>query len=185
MNTVSSIFFTFSRERRLWLYAFLMVMTIFSTLFLGRPFLVLLSNQDIQAALFLGGMLLTGVVIVCYGIFTKPNKIDIILYVGIFTIYLLLFLRLGLPERSHLIEYSILTLCIHQILVERIKQGKTISYPLILTFVITFFIGLIDECLQFFIPDRVFDTNDIIFNGIVIFMAIGMSGLIQFFKKEK
>lgn len=148
-------------------------------------FFSILEKSDIQAAIFLGGMFFIGLSIVLYSIHTKPKRIDLILLIGIATVYLLLYLRLGLPERSHLIEYSVLSLCIHQILIERIRRGKLIQYPAFIALGITFVIGLLDELSQLFIPDRVFDINDILFNGIVILMAIGMHSIVQFLKKDR
>ncbi len=164
--------FTSSREKQLWFWVALVILGIFLSLFIGRPLLELFSNQDIQAVFFLLGMALTGIIILVHGLKRKTRRTELILLLGIITVYLMLFLRLGLPERSHLIEYSILAIFIHNALHERFRENKGIYKPLLLSFVIAFLIGVMDELIQIFLPDRVFDLTDILFNGIVITVAL-------------
>lgn len=180
----SHSFFTSSRERILWIFSIVVLIGIFLSLIIGRSLVELFKNQDLQAGIFLLGMIIMGACIVLYGIISKPNIIELLLVIGIITVYLLLFLRLGLPERSHLIEYSALCLTIHQALLERKKQGKKIVYIGFWAFAITSLIGLIDEIIQIFIPNRVFDINDILFNCLAAFMAIGVSTSIQYFRQK-
>ncbi len=112
--------FTSKREKYLWLWALAVVMAIFSTLFIGRPFTKLFKSQDVQAAIFLLGMLLVGIAIVAHALKTKPGKIEIALLSGIIAVYIMWLLRLGLAERNHLIEYSILAIVIHKALSEKL-----------------------------------------------------------------
>jgi hypothetical protein len=44
---------------------------------------------------------------------------------------------------------------------------------------------VLDECIQIFLPDRVFDTDDILFNGFAGLMAIGSSLVLQWIRKKK
>jgi len=140
-------FFTSSRERTLWIFALLILAGIFLSLIIGRALLELFKNQDLQTAIFILGMILIGTCIVLHGIFTKPNIIELLLVIEIITVYLLLFLRLELPERSHLMEYSALCLTIHQALLERNKQGKEMAYMGFWVLGIISFIGVIDEVI--------------------------------------
>ena len=54
-------------------------------------------------------------------------------------------------------EYSALCFTIHQALLERNKQGKEVAYVGFWTIGITRFIGVIDEVIQIFVPNRIFD----------------------------
>ena len=56
--------------------------------------------------------------------------------------------------------------------------------PALLALVITVMIGNFDEGLQLYLPNRVFDPNDIIFNSFAAFMAIGGSLLLQWAKQR-
>jgi len=176
--------FTSAKEKRLWVYALIVLITIFSTLIIGRPLLELLSNQDIQAVFFVLGMVLIGTTILAYGIRTKPSKAEIAVWLGFAGVYLMVFLRLGLPERSHLMEYSVLAIFIHMALMERVGHRKKVLIMGILAFLITVLLGLIDKAIQLFLPGRVFDPLDIVFNSFVAFMAIASSMVLQWLRKK-
>ncbi|MCL6267665.1 VanZ family protein [Flagellimonas myxillae] len=164
--------FTSSREKRLWLYAFAVLAAIFATLFVGRPLANQLRDQNVQAIFFLLGMLLVGSVLVVYGLRTRPGKIELTVLLGIIAVYTLFIFRLGAPERSHLIEFSVLAVFVHNALTERAANGKKVPWPFILTFIITFLIGILDEGLQRFLPNRTFDIEDILFDGMAIIAAL-------------
>ncbi len=55
--------FTSSREKRLWFWVLVVLVAIFSTLFIGQPLIQLFSNQDIQAVFFVLGMVLVAATI--------------------------------------------------------------------------------------------------------------------------
>ena len=167
--------FTSRREKHLWLWTFAVVLAIFSTLFVGRPLAKLFSSQDVQAVIFVLGMLLVGVTMLVHALKVKPGKMELVLWLGITAVYAMFFLRLGLPERSHLIEYSVLAIFIHQALTERRSQGKQFGNPAIVALALAFLIGLVDECIQFSLPNRVFDPVDIFFNGMAATLAIGFA----------
>lgn len=177
--------FTSPREKRLWLYAFIVVSVIFSTLFIGNPLLKLLENQDIQAVLFVLGMLLVGVTIITHALRLQPSGIELTIWLGMMAIFLMVFLRLGLPERSHLIEYGVLAIFIHLALLERNTKEQPHFLPALFAFLITFVIGVMDEGIQLFIPNRVFDSEDIIFNGFAALFAIGGNVILDYSRRRK
>ncbi len=159
------------REKRLWLVSLSIVLAIFLTLFIGSPLAKILENQNVQAGFFLLGMLLVGLALFLNGIMPK-SKADIGLLVGLAAIYVMFFLRLGLAERSHLIEYSVLTIFVHKAFEERARFKSFKLHPLLVAFCVVFGISLIDEGLQYVFPLRVFDYYDIIFNFMIISFAI-------------
>ena len=177
-------FFTSRREKKLWFLFALILGTLISTLVLVEPFAKLLPRQEVQAALFLAGMALTALCIFLYGLSSKNIQVEFALYIGIFMVFMLLFLRLGAAERSHLIEYSALGLVIHQIMVERDRQGRKISYLNGKAILAGITIGLVDECVQLLIPYRHFDVNDILFNGLAILGTIGTINLLSVLRKK-
>lgn len=172
------------KEKHLWFLALLVVAVIFSSLFLGIPLLELLSNQNVQAALFIAGMLLTTVLIVYDGAGNKVNNQLYGVYLGLAAVYLMLFLRLGLAERSHLIEYSVLSIFVFRALTERYKNRSKPLKPALLAILITCAIGCIDEVLQLYIPDRVFDYQDIVFNCLAAISAVMASVSIQWIRSK-
>lgn len=176
--------FKSSQEKRYWLFATLVLIAILSTLTLGRPLQLLLLDQNIQAGIFMLGFFLTGVVIVLHGLKVQPSKTELVIWIGLIAVYLMLFLRLSLPERSHLMEYSVLTIFIHKALIERFQDKSQFYKPALMAFIITSLIGIFDEGIQYFLPERVFDWEDIVFNSIAVFMAIGGSLILQWAKRK-
>lgn len=171
--------FTSPREKRLWMLVLLITGTIFSTLFIGRPLQQLLSNQDVQAVFFLLGLLLVSATVLLNGLKAPISKTEITIWVGLLAVYLMLFLRLGLTERSHLIEYSVLAIFVHLALIERLANNRTGLWIALVAFIISTGIGVVDELAQIFLPNRVFDSEDIVFNTSAVLMAIGSSLLLQ------
>lgn len=178
-------FFTSSREKHLWIWTLIVISTIFSTLFIGQPLTRVLSDQNVQAIFFSLGMILTGFTIVVHGLKKESNKLEISLLLGITAVYVTFFLRLGISERSHLIEYSVLAIFIYKALLERIAQGKSIRFPGMIAIVTASLIGVFDECIQIILPNRVFDYDDIIFNCLAATLAIGSSILLTWFRNRK
>lgn len=176
--------FTSLREKRLWLWAVMVFATIFATLFMGRPLANQLRDQNVQAVFFVLGMLLVGGAIIVHAIRTKPGRLEISIWLGIIAVYVMFIFRLGAPERSHLIEYSVLTIFIHKALVERAQHRQLVLAPALLALLVAFLIGVLDESIQIVLPNRVFDPQDILFNGIAATMAIGVSVLLSWVRKR-
>lgn len=176
-------FFRSSREKRLWIFASIVVVAIFSTLIIGNPLQALFGDQNVRAVLFSLGLLLVGVTIVVHGVKLKPRSIEFAIWIGFAAVYLMWFLRLGLSERSHLIEFSVLAVFVHKALLERFEEAKKFRAAF-MALLITFTVGVIDETFQLFIPSRVFDLEDIVFNGSAALMAITVSMLLNWIRKK-
>ena len=164
--------FKSARERRLWLITAAIVIAIYTTLSYTPALAERLYNQNFAAFAFGSSMLLVGLTILTQGLKNRPRGLEIGVFLGILTVYALLFLRLTLPERSHLIEYSILAVIIFEALMERLEQGGSIPVPWLVAIVITSLIGVVDEMIQLYLPNRVFDWEDIIFNTLASMMAV-------------
>ncbi|NNF33390.1 MAG: VanZ family protein [Saprospiraceae bacterium] len=177
-------YFVSKKERRYWVFSSLVTVAILSTtLFIERPFQRLLVDQNVQFWIFLTGMLLTGTTIIYYALKTKRNKYEVVVWIGMAAVVLMLFFRLGAPERSHIMEFSVLAIFFHLALHERSEHRKFMIHPALLAFLLTVAIGVIDEGIQYFLPDRVYDTNDIIFNVIAAGGAVGGMLLLRWVKK--
>ena len=102
MNENTTLF-TSKREKRIWACVIFIVIGIFCSLFVGQPLLNMLKDQNLQAVIFLIGLFIIGVMIIVAGLVRRANTIEWLLLLGISVVYIMFFLRLGLPERSHLI----------------------------------------------------------------------------------
>ena len=175
--------FTSNKERKLWLYAGICWLGILSVLFLGNPLLTLLANQGVQAGLFLWGMFVVLLIILVHAFGKKSQRLDIILWLAIIAVFSMFLLRLGLPERSHLIEYSVLGVLIHAAFLERRDDYKGFWKASFQAAALTTLLGTIDELFQLFIPERVFDFNDILFNSFTALLAVGSRVLVHYIKQ--
>ena len=78
-------------------------------------------------------------------------------------------------ERSHLIEYGVVALFVHEALTERASHGRRVPAPALLAVLATALAGVLDECIQLFLPSRVFDPLDMLFNVLAAAMAVTAS----------
>ena len=166
--------FRSTREKRYWLFAAIVYALILISIFFGIAFQRFLWGQEIQIVLFLMGMLLTAVTILVYGLKKRPSKTELVVWLGFATVGILVLFRLGAPERSHLMEYGILAIFIYKALAER-YDAKGLIFPALLAFMLTSLLGVLDEGIQFFMPNRVFDPEDILFNCLAALLAVGGS----------
>ncbi len=160
------------KEKQYWFWAILVYVTILSTLFIGQPLANELRDQNVQAIFFLLGMALVATAVIFHGIVNKPGKIEYAILFGIIAVYIMFFFRLGAPERSHLIEYSVLAILIHKAFKERFASENKIFKPAIFSLFVGFVLGTLDESIQLLIPHRYFDPQDILFNCLAVTMAI-------------
>lgn len=176
--------FSSKKEKRLWQYALMCWMVILSLLFLGNPLLELLSDQNLQAGFFVFGMILVIITVILHAFRQNSKKLSIILWLSLLTLFSMFLLRLGLPERSHLIEYSILAVLIHEALLERQKKVDPRWKTALMAMALTSALGIIDETLQLMVPDRFFDINDIFFNSFAAIFAVGSSFIVDFVRRK-
>ena len=177
--------FTSKREKRLWYWVAITTIGIYSLIFIGRPLSGYLRERELLANAFWVAIWLTLATVLWHGWKQKIGRLEIGVWMGVAAVYLLVILRMAVPEeRSHLIEYSVLAVFIHEALKERVSNGGAVWRPALLAIFITTAIGLFDEFIQLFVPERVFDPVDMIFNTGAAIMAILASTVISWSRKK-
>ena len=173
------------RERRLWIWALAVVVAIYATADLARTAADALSDSgwlELTPTLFSGGMLLIGVMIFVQGLRERSRGVEVGFALGVAAIAVIGFARgMAAAERSHLIEYAVLALIVHEALLERRRRGRRVPLPALLAIAGTTLVGVIDECIQFFVPSRTFDWFDIGFDLLASVMAVGSSAGLRWF----
>lgn len=178
--------FASNRERRLWIWASLTVLAIYSTLGLARSLEGTLRAKGLLEASFILGVALIGIAIVIQGWKSRPGGYEIGLALGIAAVYFMVFVRMANPaERTHLLEYSVVALLINEALAERSKAGLQVKLQPLLVVLITSVIGLVDECIQLLLPSRIFDPRDILFNGLASALAVGAAYSLGWVRRRK
>ncbi len=165
--------FSSRRERRLWIWTLVVVAAIFSTLGLARTLAEAFRGTGLGAVLFIVACLMVLATILTQGLKARPRGAEIGVALGVAAAYLLVFVRMSVPtERTHLVEYGVVALFIHEALSERASQGRRVPVPALLAIVASSTIGVLDECVQALLPSRDFSFMDIFFNALASVMAV-------------
>jgi hypothetical protein len=165
--------FTSDRERRLWLWTLAVVAAIYSTLGLARTVAVELRNRGALDAAFVWGAVLILAATVALALKIRVGRAEIGVALGVVAVYLMVFVRMGIPEeRTHLMEYGVVAIFIHEALVERAAQGRRVPVPALIAVGVATLIGVVDESIQVFLPSRVFDPLDMLVNFLSAVLAI-------------
>lgn len=165
--------FSSARERRLWACTLAVVLAIYSTLGFMPTLAGALRDRGLLGAFFVLGMLLVGGTVLTQGLKTRPRGAELGVALGVAAAYLMVFVRMSLPEeRTHLIEYGVVAVFIYEALTERANQGRRGRAPFLLAVLATSVLGVLDECIQATLPNRVFALQDILFNVLAAVMAV-------------
>jgi hypothetical protein len=166
--------FSSSRERRLWIMAAVTVIAIYATLGLAGTWAEALRERELLGGLFMLAFLLVIVTIAAIGWTRDTGHAEAWMFVGIVTVYGMIGVRMGVTpeERSHLFEYGLVAILVHQALLEGVAQGRRIRFPSVMAVVVTALIGWLDEGIQAVLPDRVYDIRDVGTNALAALMAV-------------
>ncbi len=170
--------FSSRRERRLWAWTLAVAAAIYSTLGLTGTLVDALRDRGLLDAslalgMFLAAMALCGATVLTHGLKTRVGGAEVAVALGVATAYFMVFARTtSLEERSHLIEYCVVAVFIHAALTERARQGRRVPAPALLAVLGASLVGALDEGIQAFLPTRVFDPVDILFNTLASAMAV-------------
>lgn len=165
--------FVSRRERWLWAFAVLVVSVVYLTLGVVRDLLRPLEASGWAPWLFLSGCFLVLVFVLTQGMTTLPRLPEIVAGVGIAVVYGFTLMTIAKPEeRMHLIIYGIVALLIYAALLERSAFGRKGFAAPVVVVIVTTFLGLVDECLQLALPERVFDVRDILYDAVAAAMAV-------------
>lgn len=176
IGPISGSVFSSDRERRLWLWTLAVLVAIYSTLGPVQELTATLRERNLLRVSSSAVMLLVWVVIAVRWANRRPSRGEIGVAIGITAVYLTALVRIGSwEERTHLFEYGLVAILIHQALIERRRAGRRVPAPAVLALVTTALAGWLDEGIQALLPNRVYDIRDVAFNAIAGLMAITSS----------
>lgn len=175
-------FFTSKRERRLWIALVIVLAAIYATLAQTPAIVAALGTDLIESAEanLVFALLALLVVIPIFFVDKRLARLEIAVGIGILSVCLLAWLRLGSwEERTHLFEYALVAALVHEALLERRDNGRRVPAPTLLALMISLALGLIDESIQYLLPNRVFDPVDVAFNSLAATVIIGSRWLFR------
>ena len=180
----STSVFSSVRERRLWCCLLAVVFAIFSTLRL-TPLLAEYFRDSVWLAVaFLLGMFLVASTILTQGLKTRPSGLGWGVGLGVATVFYMVLVRMAIPEqRSHLIEYGVVGVIVYEALAERASH-RDVRHPGLLAAAIATLVGVTDECIQFLLPNRVFELQDILFNSLACVTAVAASVMLGWMRRR-
>ena len=157
---------------------------IYSTLGLARTLAAALADSGLGEGLFIFCCLLVLTAVVTQGLRARPGGAEVGVALGVAAAYVLVFVRMSIPtERSHLIEYGVVALFIHEALTERTSRGRRVPAPALLAVLATGLVGVLDECIQLLLPSRVFDPVDMLFNVLAATMAVTANSALRWARR--
>ena len=157
------------------MWTLVVVAGIYATLGLAGTLAEALRDSGLDVTLFLLGMVLVAATVLTRGLHARPGGAEIGVMLGVVTVYFMVLARMSFPERSHLIEYGVVAVFAYAALTERASQGRRVPMPALLAIAATALAGAVDELIQVFLPSRVFDPLDILFNTLAAAMAVAAS----------
>lgn len=178
--------FRTTREKKFWLWSALVLIAIYSSIGLAFSVSEYLRDRELLDGAFVLLFSLIVIAVVMLGVSRKSGKVELGVLIGIVAVYTLVFLRMAIPEeRTHLIEYGVLAVLIHEALKER--NAPTTGYLKLgfLAILITALFGSLDECIQAFVPYRVFDFRDIGFNALAGLLAVSAKTALTWGRNRK
>ena len=161
------------RERRLWIWLLAVLVAIYSTLSPAQRLAAELRERDLLGTTSTAVLVLLALVIALRWVGTRPGRREMGAAVGVAAVYLTTTIRLPVPEaRSHLFEYGLVALLVYHALVERRRNGGRVPIPAVIAVIATSLLGWIDEAIQAFLPNRVYDIVDVGFNALAGMLAV-------------
>lgn len=165
--------FTSRREARAWLWLAAVLVAIWASLSKAGRLAALLREEGLLGPVFVVAFLVLAVAVAGFGL-RRPGRAEIVVWVGVAAVYTLTAVRLfvAAEERTHLVEYGLVAVLIHEALSERVRNGGSVRSPALVAVLATAALGWLDEGIQWLLPTRVYDIRDVGFNALAGLMAV-------------
>lgn len=173
--------FTSKTERRLWVWALACLCAIYLSAFFAGALVEVLGSQLLLGVTFAAGLALSCVAVVGMAL-TGRIRGEVWVGLAVAVVFAMVPVRFGVPplERTHLFEYGLFSVLVHQALVERRKNGAPVRLPGLFAILVTAAFGWLDEALQMFVPSRVYDLRDVMVNSLAGIVAVSAFGALRF-----
>lgn len=158
-------------RRRIWSYVLGWVGIIYSTLYVARPVCTFLKETTPFVLLtnILCIVLLIAVLIVLWRKARTFKPLSFFLLAGVFLAYGIGLATIQFPEEKiHFIEYGFLAFLIFKAIRIDISNSAVYAY----SFILVSIFGWIDEGIQYILPNRYYQTEDVLLNSVSGFLGL-------------
>ncbi len=180
MLVAMSVFLT-SRERTLWLRAAVVLAAIYASAGFAGTLAGFLQRHEVLLGVVFGvGFVCVMAAVGGGALTTRPGRREAWTRLGVAAAFGTLVVRLGVGplERSHLFEFGLLGVLLHDALAERRSADPGVPSPAVAAVVATAVLGWLDEAVQAAVPGRVYDLRDVGVNALAGFVAVIGRGLV-------
>lgn len=171
--------FTSALERWLWAASGVVVVVVYAILPIAPAVAGELRERELLDRAFIVGFGLLVLAIAVLALRSRPSIAELATVLGIVGVFLIASARLGIAEeRTHLFEYGLLGALVYHALAERRSNGSSVPSPALIAVTLTVFLGILDEVIQWLLPNRVFDLRDVGFNvGAALVAVVGSASV--------
>lgn len=168
--------FTSDRERRLWILVVVTIVAIYATLGVARNVFEFLRERDLLRPAF-AALIVAAVVAIAWPWLRRlPGPREVGTAFAVSGVYLMVAARVqdaNWAERTHLFEYAVVAILVYRAFEERHRNHGRPAAPALAAAALATLLGWLDEVLQWLLPSRVYDWEDVLFNTVAVTVAIG------------
>lgn len=168
-------------RRKYWSHAVGWVVCIYSTLDIVRPVCEFLKSNTPFALLTNTSLigLLVSLSIVLYRKARRQSVLTHVLFVFVILAYVYGLVKIPNPEEKiHFLEYGFLAYLVHRAVSVDVRGG----HAYLRAFLLTAVFGWIDEGIQHLLPNRYYQVQDVLLNGLSA--ALGLSWVFLFKQRK-
>jgi len=167
-----------TEKKRAWFLTAGYVTLIYTTLGIVGSFSLWLRRDGWQTAVSTAIMITAFALVLYLIIFVLKRRsfmsIVAMMAAGLMYSYIMISFAPAPSDKIHLLEYSLLAALLFYAL--KIDIAPKSAY--LLAWVITTFTGLVDEMIQYYLPTRAFDLNDLMINAMAAGVALFVVGFV-------
>lgn len=172
--------FTSARERRLWMAAGVVLVAIYASAVFAESLVRAIGASGYPGIVFAAGFVLAIATVAGIAVGRRPRA-EAWVAAGVATAYLMVPVRAGVSavERTHLFEYGLLAVLLHEALDERRRNGARVRVPALAAIAAAALFPWLDEAVQALMPSRVYDLRDVLVNALAAVVAVGALALVR------
>lgn len=164
-----------TRERALWAAVVTVVISIFAASVWAGRLVEIWGVEAVLGAAFAAGLAIAAASVIGLALSGGRGQ-SLWVSLGVLAAAWMIPVRGGVAalERTHLFEYGLLAVLLHEAFLERTSSGAGPSRPAVVAVVVASLLGWLDEVVQAPVPGRVYDLRDVGVNALAAGVAVAI-----------